>query len=247
MSLDDLVRDLEGLSLDAGNTIVFFDPEAASDAARRAGFALAPERLDRADAEAKHRLELGPPALAPPLDDPDLPRSWTAFVRTLVEIAAGFDREQSAACVRALWRAHREFNLWRRVPNGLIESVQAVRAAGVRVCVVSNSEGHLELLFRRLGIADAFDRIVDSHVVGVEKPDPAIFAHALGPLRLDPGRTLHLGDVYATDVVGARAAGLRAALIDPNDHYAGRHADVPRVRDVATVARALVEQRRRAD
>jgi FMN phosphatase YigB (HAD superfamily) len=50
---------------------------------------------------------------------------------------------------------------------------------------------------------------------------------------------LHLGDVVATDVVGARAAGLRAALLDPFGHYVGQHPDVPRVPSVAEVARAI--------
>jgi FMN phosphatase YigB (HAD superfamily) len=53
------------------------------------------------------------------------------------------------------------------------------------------------------------------------------------------GRALHLGDNYATDVLGARAAGMRVALVDPYGHLDGRHADVPRVPGAAEVARAL--------
>ena len=56
-------------------------------------------------------------------------------------------------------------------------------------------------------------------------------------------RTLHLGDMFATDILGARAAAIRCALIDPYKHYAGRHAGVPRVPGVVEVARAIVAQR----
>ena len=54
-------------------------------------------------------------------------------------------------------------------------------------------------------------------------------------------RALHLGDVFATDILGARAAGLRHALIDPHGHYAGRHLDVPRVPGVVEVACAILQ------
>jgi FMN phosphatase YigB (HAD superfamily) len=54
-----------------------------------------------------------------------------------------------------------------------------------------------------------------------------------------PSHTIHLGDVYATDILGARAAGIRFALIDPFRHYEGLHLDVPRVPGAALVARAI--------
>jgi FMN phosphatase YigB (HAD superfamily) len=98
----------------------------------------------------------------------------------------------------------------------------------------------LEGLFARLGILRHFDAVLDSGKLGVEKPDPRIFEAALARFGTAASRALHLGDTYATDVVGARAAGLRAALIDPYLHYDGLHADVPRVPGVVEVARAIV-------
>ncbi len=57
--------------------------------------------------------------------------------------------------------------------------------------------------------------IVDSHVVGVEKPDPAIFAFALEPMGLDPARCVYVGDTRFADVAGARAAGMIPLHLDP--------------------------------
>ena len=108
------------------------------------------------------------------------------------------------------------------------------------VAVVSNSEGQLQALFDNLGLGGAFDFVVDSHHVGVEKPDPRIFAPVLARFGVEPHDVLHLGDTWATDVVGARAAGLRVALIDPYAHYDGQYADVPRVDGVAAACRAIV-------
>jgi putative hydrolase of the HAD superfamily len=115
-----------------------------------------------------------------------------------------------------------------------------VRARGVHVAIVSNSEGMLEPLFAKLGILRHFDAVLDSGKLGVEKPDPRIFEAALARFGVPASRSLHLGDTYATDVLGARAAGLRTALIDPHGHYEGRHPDVPRVAGVVEVAQAIL-------
>ena len=135
------------------------------------------------------------------------------------------------------------YDLGSTVPEGLGDALEAFRATGGRVAIVSNSEGMLASLFAKLGIARHFDLVADSGLLGVEKPDPRIFEHVLRELGVSAGAALHLGDVFATDVLGARAAGIRTALIDPFGHYAGRHPDVARVEGAAEVARALAERR----
>ncbi len=233
------MNDVELLSLDAGNTIVFLDHRACAEiVASTLARAVSPGALERAEGEAKKRLDAK--QLLPPLPDNDITPAWSAFMATLVQIGTEVDSARAADCVRALWREHRRFNLWRKVPDGLVEAVAALRARGVPVVVVSNSEGQLQSLFDNLGLGGAFDLVIDSHHVGVEKPDPRIFALALERFGVAPAHALHLGDTFATDVVGARAAGMRVALIDPFGHYEGRYADVPRAVDVASVCRAIV-------
>lgn len=232
-------NDLALLSLDAGNTIVFLDHGACAEiVAQTLGRGVPAAAIERAEGVAKKRLDAQ--QLLPPLPDDDITPTWGAFMATLVQIATEVDPARAAACARALWREHRRFNLWRKVPDGLVEAVAAVRARGVPVVVVSNSEGRLKQLFGQLGLDGAFDLVIDSHEVGVEKPDPRIFALALRPFDVAPARALHLGDTYATDVVGARAAGLRVALIDPFGHYDGQYPDVPRVAGVVGVCRSIV-------
>lgn len=60
---------------------------------------------------------------------------------------------------------------------------------------------------------------------------------------MPPSRALHLGDTYATDVLGARAANVRVALVDPHGHARGRHLDVPRVPGAAEVADVIARTR----
>jgi putative hydrolase of the HAD superfamily len=90
-----------------------------------------------------------------------------------------------------------------------------LRAAGLRLGVVSNSDGRVEEALAAAGIRDRFDVILDSARVGVEKPDPAIFRAALTTLGVAPEEALHVGDLYDVDVVGARAAGIEAILLVP--------------------------------
>jgi putative hydrolase of the HAD superfamily len=137
------------------------------------------------------------------------------------------------------WPEHEARNLWCKVPDGLGAALDAMRAQGTRVAVISNSEGMLDRLFRDLAVDGHFDLVVDSGKVGVEKPDPRIFRVAFDRFGVGPERALHLGDIFATDIAGARAAGCRHALIDPFGHYEGRHPDVPRVGGVVQVARAI--------
>ena len=168
---------------------------------------------------------------------------WGKMVGTMVH-RAGVPEAACPALLDAAWAVHEVRNLWCKVPEGMGEALDAIRALGVKVAIISNSEGMLDRLFTDLGVLRHFDLVVDSGKVGVEKPDPRIFRFALEHFGVPPERTLHLGDVFATDILGARAAGIRHALIDPYKHYAGRHAEVPRVPGVVEVARALGRSRR---
>jgi len=227
------------LSLDAGNTIVFLDHRACADLAASALARVVDERaIERAEGIAKKRLDQK--QLLPPLPDNEIVPSWSAFMATMAQLATGVDDTKAGQCARALWQEHRRFNLWRKVPDGLVAAVAEVRARRIPVVVVSNSEGQLQLLFDNLGLTSAFDLLIDSHRVGVEKPDPRIFELALAPFGVRPEEALHVGDVFATDVAGARAAGLQAALIDPFDHYRGQYPEVPRVDGVVAVCRSIV-------
>ena len=80
--------------------------------------------------------------------------------------------------------------------------------------------------------------MIDSEVVGMEKPDRAIFLEACRRLGLPPEACLYVGDLYPVDYLGARSAGLSGILLDPLDLY-GERAEC-----VATLAElpALVER-----
>jgi putative hydrolase of the HAD superfamily len=132
---------------------------------------------------------------------------------------------------------HRASNAWRRIGAGVRESLVRLRQAGLKLAVVSNSEGTIEQMLTEIGLASLFDAIVDSTIVGVTKPDPRIFQIALDRLAVSPANAIMIGDSPSADITGAHAAGLRAVLLDPYDLYPWCRA--PHFTDVPTFTEAL--------
>jgi HAD superfamily hydrolase (TIGR01549 family) len=89
-----------------------------------------------------------------------------------------------------------------------------LRERGLKLVVVSNWDSSLALVLERCGLLDLVDEVVTSAGSGASKPDPAIFAAALDRAGCDAPDVIHVGDTTEEDVAGARAAGVRALLID---------------------------------
>jgi putative hydrolase of the HAD superfamily len=105
------------------------------------------------------------------------------------------------------------------------------------LAVVTNGPSHVQRAkLAGTGLADCFDAVVISGDLGIAKPDVAIFRYALDRLGLDGAEGAMIGDNLATDIAGARAAGLRAIWIDL--HGAGPPED-PEVARVETLAEAV--------
>ena len=124
---------------------------------------------------------------------------------------------------------------WTHVGTGALAGLQALAALGLPMGVVSNSDGTVQAELRRLGVCYAPDGqqsdaqrsdapegvpvgvVIDSAVVGVAKPDPAIFNLALDTLGVPAnGTVLHVGDSLRYDIAGAVAAGLQPVHLDPH-------------------------------
>jgi HAD superfamily hydrolase (TIGR01509 family) len=99
------------------------------------------------------------------------------------------------------------------LPDAL-PALDALAAAGHRLAIVSNWDYDLPAELARLGIADRFEAVAVSAVLGVGKPRPEIFRHALDLLGVAPEEAVHCGDQPDQDCAGAHAAGVTAILVD---------------------------------
>jgi len=108
-----------------------------------------------------------------------------------------------------------------RLYDDALPALDALAALGVRLGVVSNWDCALPGHLHGLGVADRFEVIAASAAVGAAKPDPAIFLFAAGAVGVTPARSLHVGDRRVEDYQGARAAGMRALLLDRHGAEAG--------------------------
>ena len=105
-----------------------------------------------------------------------------------------------------------------------IPTLQHLRDKGFKLAIVSNWDTPLDPLTQRLGIAHYFDIIVASHDVRVRsaKPDPHIFNYTLTAIEVSAEETVHVGDTYEADIVGAKNVGIRPILIDRDGTQTGR-------------------------
>jgi putative hydrolase of the HAD superfamily len=85
--------------------------------------------------------------------------------------------------------------------------------------IISNADGRVEEELRNLELRGYFERVYDSEVVGIEKPESGIFELALNDLGLQPEEAVYVGDMFYIDVWGANRAGIPGLHLDPLGLY----------------------------
>lgn len=137
---------------------------------------------------------------------------WRHFVERTCELVDA-PRPSAFAAAELFDRfAHPE--VWEVAP-GAHRMLADLRRQGLKLAVISNWDQRLPLLLERLELAELFDTIAVSAIVGVEKPHPRIFETALAALGVAAARALHVGDSRRDDLEGARGVGMQALLLAP--------------------------------
>jgi putative hydrolase of the HAD superfamily len=213
---------LSAITFDFGQTLVELDYEllARRVAERGVTLSVAKARADtpaawQAYAEAKRRGQMQEQA-------------WRTFMRTLLASTG-----TSAAPLAAwLWQEQPRHNLWRKPVRGMFELVAELDRAGHVLAIVTNSEGKASELAVELGLMPHLRLVADSGLLGVEKPDPAIFLWTAQKLGVLAHELIHVGDSWEADVLGALGVGARAV-------WFGSEADRPLPERVACAASAV--------
>lgn len=95
----------------------------------------------------------------------------------------------------------------------VLPALRELRERGPALVIASNWDCSLPEWLGPTGIMELVDGVVTSAEVGAAKPDPRVFERALAIAGAAPGEAVHVGDKVDNDVEGARAAGVRAILV----------------------------------
>jgi putative hydrolase of the HAD superfamily len=227
---------LRAVIFDAGNTLLRMDYGVIAEHLRGRGRAASPAQVEDAELRARVRLD---PHLAPGAGSTESSITHGRYLRYLLEHLAVTDEAEIEAIAR--WR--RGYNppvgLWNRADPDALAALRQVRAVGLVAGVISNSNGSVRSILEETGLAAHLDFIIDSSVVGVEKPDPRIFHLGLREAGVAPVEAVYVGDLYSVDVLGARAAGLDGILLDPRGFWGPR--DCRLARGLAEAVRLALE------
>jgi FMN phosphatase YigB (HAD superfamily) len=198
----------DAVLFDAGGVLVLPDPTVLGPVLAPYGGSLDHEVHHRAHYAAMHELDASAEA------------DWDVYRRAYVRATGvpASDLDEAMVVFGATFNAH----LWRHANVGAADALRALVERGVPIGVVSNASGQIEGALLRAAVCQVGEGagatvlfVVDSHIVGVAKPDPAIFDSALDHLGIDRHRVAYVGDSIRYDVLGAQAAGLVPLLLDP--------------------------------
>lgn len=227
---------LRAAFFDAGNTLVHLRLDRMAEAFAAEGLERQVEAIRAAERRARVRLD---PVVAGEgtTEGLDIMQAYLRLI--LEELGVLWDGRgpRLLTRLRALGRVE---PLWGEPDPDARAVLGELRRRGLSVGVISNSDGTAEQSLRDAGLLDAVDFVLDSHLVGVEKPDPRIFRLALTRAAVAPAEAAFVGDLYSIDVLGARRAGMIGILMDPIGAWGER--DCPKARDLLEVRDFLLVQ-----
>lgn len=208
--MKDKLTGIKAIFFDAGGTLIHLDSSCICDTI---GFEItddsSPDIFRRAQYVAMSRVAELVAAGAGSTEN--LKRE---FYQTLLP-KIGVSEEKLAGAVECALSLAKAEMLWRKADLTTASTLQRLKERGFKLGIVSNSDGRIEHAFQQAGLTSYFDFFIDSFIVGVEKPDPAIFLLATERARIAANEAVYVGDLYEVDVIGSRAAGLVPVLYDP--------------------------------
>jgi putative hydrolase of the HAD superfamily len=167
------------------------------------------------------------------------PVSGTVYWRGMLAAAGLPPGRMDEALRRMDERQKSDHFLWAKPMEGARAALDALPGLGLRLACVSNSDGRAEAHLVRYGVREGLEFVIDSALVGIEKPDPGIFHLALERMGIPAQRALYVGDLAGVDARGSHAAGMHCVLLDPSGTYAPQ--GVVGIRGIADLP-AYIEQ-----
>lgn len=206
---------LRAIFFDAGSTLIFPRVHELAEELTGLGFPATVEDFRVAERLGKKKLEQW---LWPKIESRNIPPQadsmyWLEYVRVLLE-RLRVPLHLHGDVTHTIVERFRDLRFWSDVFPDTEPLLQILRAEGYYLGVISNSIGTVEEQLGRVGLLSYFRTVLDSALVGVEKPNPGIFQLALGRAGVSAEEAMFVGDLYSTDIGGARLAGIQGVLMD---------------------------------
>ncbi|MGB9857479.1 MAG: HAD family hydrolase [Dictyoglomaceae bacterium] len=198
--------------LDAGGTIIFPNAELLCEIALNFGYFLSPENLIKAFLETTFYFD----NLFKKEGLKDNKVFYNFIPLSLEKL--GVPLEEGIK-IREIAMKKANGLIWTYTLPSIKEGLRILNSEGYSLSVISNSDGTVEEQIRRAGLRKYFERIYDSGIIGIEKPDPKIFLHALSEMKFSPKEVIYIGDFVMIDVLGANKAKIGAIHLDPLSLY----------------------------
>ena len=221
----------KALFFDVGNTLLFPDRKRMLRALHKRKIFPSDELLQEIERQTKHEFD----SLVEGNSDVDHGFWHIYYSRLLAALEIPQERLHADLVSRTRISAN-----WCEIRAGTREALQRL-GKHHRLAVISNADGKIAEVLARCGIADCFETITDSGIVGREKPHPAIFAAAIRSLGVSPAESIYIGDVYSVDYLGATRFGMQSVLFDVAGAYRDR--DLPRVESLEDLELRLIQDR----
>lgn len=223
---------IDALFFDVGNTLLFPNRKKMLRSLHDRQVFPSEELLQSIERETKQQFD----ALVESHSAIDHGFWWMFYTRLLSELGT----PDESTCADLVARTQTSSN-WCDIRPGTREALQRL-AKRYRLAVISNADGKIADILAHCGIADCFETITDSGIVGKEKPHPAIFEAALHSMRVKAEQSLYTGDVYCVDYLGSTSVGMQCVLFDVPGAYTEK--GLPRVDSLEGLETLLATQNR---
>lgn len=207
---------------DAGGTLIAADWQRVTDglAVEAARQGLSVRAADVMDSLRRVWQEVLEGVIRDSADSPEaVTHFWhNAMVRALTLAAGetsgndGHDKPRAQRTAEAFYPIF-DTGIYHRLIDGVPETLEALAGAGYRLGLLSNWSPNLPRLLERFAIDHYFEFVIVSALVGLAKPDRAIFDLASQTAECRPDQLLYVGDSPANDIAASRAAGWDSVLI----------------------------------
>ena len=187
------------------------------------------ERLPHAEATLRSMVRANPWTWS---KDSSIEQVWrTYFTDLLTPCLANLSPRDFSACAEDVRIAFDQASSYALFPD-VRPVLSALHARNMTLGIISDWGISLGLILRHHDLIRFFSFAVVSAAVRMAKPDPQLFETALHRANAIADYTLHVGDSYPLDVLGARATGITPVLLDRPGTYSALALDCITIRNL---------------